>query len=239
MTDHRTGRHAQQHQDIEREQLLMEYASGTLNHAFQLLLSSYISYCKESRQFVSECEEIGGMMIEKITCSPNDMAATSLNNVLERIDALERCQKQAHLCRAAKRRQAFLQQIDTLPRPLARYIEKENLAPKWRRIRSGTLYYEIPTQDKTSHVMLMKIKPGGKAPAHAHHSHEVTLVLDGAVIDDDTVYQKGQIVIHEAGSSHAPVADRHAGCICLVATDGDTPLALTGRLMQLLGKLSR
>jgi putative transcriptional regulator len=55
---------------------------------------------------------------------------------------------------------------------------------------------------------------------HSHKGKEITLVLEGAFSDETGSYKRGDIVIHDQRSSHAPQADQRLGCTVLSIMDG-------------------
>jgi putative transcriptional regulator len=56
-------------------------------------------------------------------------------------------------------------------------------------------------------------------PNHGHRGIELTLVLQGAFVDDGGRFARGDIEIADEELDHTPVADDAEDCICLAATD--------------------
>jgi putative transcriptional regulator len=54
---------------------------------------------------------------------------------------------------------------------------------------------------------------------HGHGGTELTLVLEGAFSDSTGEYLPGDIQEVADEIEHSPVADKVAGCICLIASE--------------------
>jgi len=62
---------------------------------------------------------------------------------------------------------------------------------------------------------ILKMDPGSKSQAHEHTNYEEFLMLDGELIDSDNqVFEKGDFVTFEPGSSHS--SHTKIGCLILV-----------------------
>jgi putative transcriptional regulator len=66
---------------------------------------------------------------------------------------------------------------------------------------------------------LLYIPAGAAVPDHGHRGTELTLVLQGAFVDEVDRFGPGDIEIANEDLDHTPVADIGADCICLAATD--------------------
>ena len=75
-------------------------------------------------------------------------------------------------------------------------------------------------------VRLLYIPAGSELPDHGHHGQELTLVLQGAFIDGDDRFARGDLEVADEDLEHTPVADIGEDRICLAATNA--PLKFKG-----------
>jgi putative transcriptional regulator len=68
-------------------------------------------------------------------------------------------------------------------------------------------------------LQLLKLAAGCKLPEHGHGGTELTLVLDGVVVDRTGRYHVGDLQEVDDEIEHQPAADKVVGCICLVASE--------------------
>jgi putative transcriptional regulator len=103
---------------------------------------------------------------------------------------------------------------------LARYLEGDQLALRWRRDLVG-----VPTS-RTAIPMarLLRLDPGEHAPGHCHGRRDVTVVLQGAFADETGVYEKGDLAFAMPGLRHQPRAVGVEPCVCMVATERGRPI---------------
>ena len=80
----------------------------------------------------------------------------------------------------------------------------------------GMSWYKITYNKKNGQgTYILKMDPGSKSQAHEHTNYEEFLMLDGELIDSDNqVFEKGDFVTFEPGSSHFSYTKN--GCLILV-----------------------
>jgi len=80
----------------------------------------------------------------------------------------------------------------------------------------GMSWYKITYNKKNGQgTYILKMDPGSKSQAHEHTNYEEFLILDGELIDSDNqVFEKGDFVTFEPGSSHS--SHTKIGCLILV-----------------------
>lgn len=201
--------------------LIMEYASGALDDARALLMSSYIRLCPEARRFMLQCEKLGGALMEHC-CEPAAMNERSMKNVLNRLD---------------EERYA-----DTMP-PSDACLDARCEGRKWRVFVPGIRHKAVQTAQCRYRTILVRMAPGARIPPHIHRGIEMTLVLEGTFYDERGAYRAGDLVFIEEEdvaatpqTPHRPVAgDR--GCLCLVLSE--KPVRFTGALGSFLNALTR
>jgi len=193
--------------------LLMGYATGSLPEAFNLAVATHISMCDECRARLGAFESVGGAVLEGMGTA--EMADDSLDATLARIrnrapDAATKAPRKAR---------------STLPAPLRDYVGGDLDAVRWRPVGIGVKQAILPTS-RDATARLLYIPAGAAVPDHGHRGTELTLVLQGAFVDETDRFGPGDIEVANEDLQHMPVADIGADCICLAATDA--PLRFRG-----------
>ena len=197
------------------EPLLLAYASGSLPHAYAVVVAAHISVCDTCRASVESHAALGGQVME--------------------------VQAQEAISAGMKARLFdMLDDPDPLPpSPTAKGIYPAPVAelftgaePGWKRLGMG-VKQSILTQNDSGSVRLLYI-PGGRAmPHHGHHGLELTLVLQGAFRDETGRFSRGDVELGLPDMHHTPVAETGPACICLAATDARLKFnSLIPRLLQ-------
>ena len=194
----------------------MAYSAGTLPEAFNLTVAAHISLCDECRARLGAFDSIGGAMLSSVEAP--DMAHGSM---------------QAALAAAKSGAAAPLREprkSGILPAPLQDYVGGDLDAVGWRPVGMGVRQAILPTKGGAT-ARLLHIKAGAAVPDHGHRGIELTLVLQGAFVDDGGRFARGDIEIANEDLDHTPVADTGIDCICLAATDA--PLKFRGWIPRL------
>jgi len=208
-------------QDINHhltDPLLMAYAAGTLPEAFSLTVATHVSMCDECRARLGAFESLGGAVLDRTGSVA--MSADSLGATLARIR-----EGNGQAERPAPRRRD-----DVLPAPLHDYVGGGLDSVRWRPIGMGVKQAILPTS-RDATARLLYIPAGAAVPDHGHRGTELTLVLQGAFVDESDRYGRGDIEVAGEDMQHMPVADIGADCICLAATDA--PLRFRGMIPRL------
>jgi putative transcriptional regulator len=185
------------------DDLLMGYATGTLPHAFDLVLATHVSLCDDTRARLESFDAIGGAVLGDMPCA--DVAEDSLEQTMAKIGGAAPIKRPAH-------------SKDAFPAPLQDIVGGGTDAVRWRNVGGGVKQCVLHSDDGGT-ARLLRIPAGRKMPSHSHHGTEMTLVLTGAFSDDDGTYARGDLEIADANVHHTPVAEPGVDCICLVATD--------------------
>jgi putative transcriptional regulator len=205
--------------------LLMSYSAGTLPEAFSLTVAAHVSMCDDCRARLGAFDTVGGALMEDITGEDSDERITpcSLEATLARIT-------DAANANATPDPAPAKSSESILPAPLRDYIGGDLDAIKWRPIGMGVKQAILPTS-KDATARLLYIPAGAAVPDHGHQGTELTLVLQGAFVDETDRFARGDIEVANEDLNHTPVADLGADCICLAATDA--PLKFKGLLPRL------
>ena len=198
--------------------LLMAYAAGTLPEAFSLTVAAHVSMCDECRARLGAFESVGGALLDRADSVP--LAEDSLAATLARI-------RQGAPAEEPRPRPAS---PGVLPAPLRDYVGGDLDAVRWRPVGMGVKQAILPTSRAAS-ARLLYIPAGAAVPDHGHRGTELTLVLQGAFVDETDRFGPGDVEIATEAFDHMPVADIGADCICLAATDA--PLRFRGIVPRL------
>lgn len=187
-------------------EILMAYAAGTLPEAFSLVVATHVSLCDECRAELAGYEALGGSVLE--TCGIAEMSDDSLEATLARIAG-----------RAPEPRPVRSPRSEGIfPTPLRDYLGGDLEAVHWTRAGGG-VRQAILTTARGATARLLHIPGGVAVPDHGHRGTELTLVLQGAFLDGDMRFGRGDVEIADEHVDHQPVAEMGADCICLAATD--------------------
>lgn len=208
------------------EDLLIDYAAGTLEEPIALLVATHLALCPACRHDVDRLDEVGGALLESM--EPASVGEHSLEALMARLDQPAPAERAAAGATAG-------QGDPRVPRPLRDYLAEQLDDLPWKGM-SGIEEVEL-LPESGFHSRLMRIKAGRALPRHTHEGTELTLVIAGGFSDEDGHYQRGDVAHADSKVNHKPVADPGEDCICLAVTDA--PLRLTGRFSRLLNPFIR
>jgi putative transcriptional regulator len=220
------------------DQTLMDYSSGALSQAMELLVATHMTVCPQCRSKVNGFETMGGAVLEN--ADSMEMTAHSLDHVmamLEREATNENIvtEKLPSLRRIAVGESITGSAMAALPRPLAELLP-ENVTSlddiPWKTLAPGVKHFQLKSIESRGTVRLLKIAPGISIPDHGHHGHEMTLLIKGSYIDEIGRFRAGDVADLDDDVDHQPIADTAEECICLIATDA--PMKFNRLLPKLL-----
>lgn len=190
------------------DSLLMAYSAGTLPEAFSLIVAAHVTMCDECRARLASFDSVGGALMEDTETVPVSESSFAETMRLINSGAVSDLTKPA----SAKHAKSVL------PAPLLDYVGGDLDKVKWRSIGMGVKQAILPTSKQAS-ARLLYIPAGTAVPDHGHRGMELTLVLQGAFMDETDRFGPGDIEIADESLNHTPIADIGADCICLAATD--------------------
>lgn len=210
------------------DEMLMGYASGGLSEALDLVLACHVSLNDDARARLASFEAVGGAVMDAET--PAEIAPDSLAQTMARIKGNPLSETVTPHQKAPVRDTSF-------PKPLRDYVGGDLEDVRWSSIGLGVKQSVLNTRSKGPTARLLHIPAGQAMPDHGHNGLEVTLVLQGAFIDEGGRFARGDIEVATEEDEHTPVADIGEDCICLVVTDA--PLRFNSKLAQLAQKVLR
>lgn len=197
------------------DDLLLDYAAGSLAEGWSLAVATHLSLCPECRGRLATAEAAGGQLLQTLSLAP---APDSWTAVRARLGAPEH---------------AVVSEPKTalLPKPLRDYVGDLD-AIRWKPIGTAGAQFRFKTADGKTQVRLLKIPAGQPVPEHSHRGRELTVVLAGAFRDGDLLFARGDMEDANEDTQHIPTATPEADCICLAVTDA--PLRFTNWLVRLV-----
>ena len=205
------------------DELLMDYASGSLGESWSLAVSTHLALCPESRQRLAAFEMTGGALLDDI--EPTQPAS---DDEWQKMRAL----LQARPDHASVNGAQDQTRPAVLPEPLRSYAGGDVDALKWKPLGPGAYHFPIRTGDGEANVRLLRIPAGKPVPEHTHGGRELTVVLSGYFRDGDDVFRRGDFEEADEDLTHQPIAGDGEDCICLAVTDA--PLKFKSWLVRLV-----
>ncbi len=221
------------------EEMLLEYAAGTLPEPLALLVASHLTLAPESRRDVQAFEAVGGALLEEL--EPVEMSDDALDSLLARLDKEDADESEAGtrgsgaaLVSAPPKTRPMVQTESgiILPAPLRAYIGGDADCVPWLERTGNVAEYDVLPGYPDFRTRLLRIRAGAKIPSHTHEGREFTLVLDGSFSDEEGHFERGDVEVADGDVTHMPVAGSERDCICLAVTDA--PLRMTGPFGRLL-----
>ncbi|MDE4132789.1 ChrR family anti-sigma-E factor [Phaeobacter sp. QD34_3] len=202
------------------DELLIAYASGTLDPAFALVVATHVSMCDESRARLGAHQAVGGALLDSLAPPEDQGISISADMKARLMDALDDPYEAPPSYGAS----------GIFPAPVMEALG--GLPPKWKPLGGG-VRQSILSRGTGGSVRLLYI-PGGQAvPDHGHNGLELTLVLQGAFSDETGRFGVGDVEVANADLEHTPIAEEGPACICLAATDAALRFrSLIPRLLQ-------
>tara|TARA_R110002167_G_scaffold23721_3_gene84109 strand:+ start:1702 stop:2358 length:657 start_codon:yes stop_codon:yes gene_type:complete len=209
------------------EELLIDYAAGSMGEPMALLLATHLTLCPQCRGEAARLDALGGALLESL--EPEPVSDTALQALLDQLDSEPESPPIA-------KPEPKSEDGALLPRPLMDYIGGPLSAVRWQRF-GGLSIAELEVGGREVHTRLMRIASGMAMPRHTHEGNELTLVLSGGFSDSRGHYLRGDVATTDSSVDHQPVADADGDCLCLAVTDA--PLRLTGRFGRMLNPFFR
>ncbi len=209
------------------QSLIIEYASGSLDGAYSLMISAHMTISPEVRMIVQKYESVGGSMLYS-QCQPVEMSQDSLSRVMDKLDAIE--QARAQKCAEVK---AKLEKC-ALSSAIPSCLEKHTNGKNWHGCGKGMESVEVETACPNARAEIIRLKPGVKIRPFCASAYMGILVLEGALSDEETIYERGDAILTK-DITHILVADAARGALCFAVRPKPTGIhAMLERMMARL-----
>lgn len=245
------------------DNILSEYATGTLDRGIAIAVKTHLMMCPACRKRVSELNLIGAAFIteaasnqdaELKTLSASSIAgepeSTANEASFSALMAKIKTHEQQHSApksttqlgsepsvqSQAERQLRSPYKIDGLPELVQKLIRNEGKL-KWQFLSPSLKQARLRSGQNKYEVCLHKIRKGGKVASHDHRGTEITVILDGAFSDENGTYRKGDFLLREPGQKHRPTATQDQDCLCLSVVAA--PVKISGFLGKLLNPFMR
>ncbi len=202
------------------DEMIADYAAGATSPGMSLLMAAHLTQAPESRAKLRDFEEVAGILLADE--APAEMSGGALDAVLAKLDVQD-----APIL-------PTLGDGGPLPRPVLDQIGVAFDAIPWKFRLPGVSSYDFDGfGDET--VQLLRARPGASVPQHTHQGDEVTLVMQGVLLDDGVEYHKGDVAVNDEHDDHRPKILGDEMCYCLIVQQGD--LRFTGTFSRILNYL--
>lgn len=213
------------------DNLLTEYASGSLAMALGLIVCAHLQACPNCRKRVEQLNKLGATILTHSVAEavqPESFAQLMMRirNQDTDVDASDKTIEPQALHSVYMNDPLFKR----VPKVIAKLLPRDGKL-KWQRVSKGLKSARLVTGQKQYEVAFQRITSGNKVVEHDHRGLEVTLILCGSFSDEDGVYSEGDFLVRTPGEVHRPTATLNQDCLCISVVEA--PVKVTG----LFGKL--
>lgn len=212
------------------DNLLTEYASGSLATAVGLIVCAHLQACPHCRQRVEHLNKLGAAILTQSIAEP--VQVDTFAQLMERIrnqKVLEpKPEKKAPELHSTYANDPLLKHV---PKVIAKLLPRDGKL-KWQRASGSLKTARVITGQQEYEVAFQRISSGGKVVEHDHRGLEVTLVLHGSFSDEDGVYSAGDFLVRTPGEIHRPTATQNQDCLCISVVEA--PVKVTGFIGKLI-----
>lgn len=213
------------------DNVLTEYASGSLAMALGLIVCAHLQACPHCRKRVEHLNKLGATILtqsiaEAVQPETFEQLMTRIRTQPTDVAASDKTIKPQEL-HSAYMNDPLLKRV---PKVIAKLLPRDGKL-KWERASKGLKSARLVTGQKQYEVAFQRITSGNKVVEHDHRGLEVTLVLCGSFSDEDGVYSEGDFLVRTPGEVHRPTATQNQDCLCISVVEA--PVKVTG----LFGKL--
>ena len=181
---------------LVKNQLIFDYASGSLGFSKSVFASTYLYLNSKASNINSTFEA----MLGEDLLNNDNIPVTKLKYT----DCL-------------KNEKNDTNENYTDVSPISKLVGPLNQI-KWKQVYKGFKEFNPKVSDENE-LKLIKMDPGASVPLHSHGGQEYILVLNGSFCDEYGKYNKGDMQINDQKIKHTPIACKDEGCICLTITE--------------------
>ncbi|GAA5524476.1 anti-sigma-E factor ChrR [Microbulbifer aestuariivivens] len=216
------------------QNMLLEYAAGSLPWGMSLAVSSHLQLCPQCRQQHEDLNDIGGALLNE--SEPQIVETDAFAKLMGRLDQEQHQAQDEDTGPTEVEEPPVPTQpkkagadpiLANLPKVVGKLVSS-NRPLKWKRVSSALRTSRLATGQDRYEVAFQRICRGGRVAEHDHRGREVTVVLVGSFSDADGVYCRGDFLLREPGDVHRPIATQDQECLCLSVLEA--PVKVTGPL---------
>ncbi len=205
-------------------EMLTAFSAGNLQLSHALCVSVHTEHCDECRVNLQRLNSIATNLFEDL--EPASLTDNLKNAVFSQLDN-----------NVAEDKPPEKETSSNIPRALQQFVTENYDSLTWKKVSSAIQSAYLCTDINGSKVEIMRIKAGGKVPAHTHTGDEYTLLLKGSFSDEDGLYNEGDFLVRDERHIHRPVVTKDRECVCLAVTDA--PVKFTGFFTRWVNPLLR
>jgi putative transcriptional regulator len=213
------------------DELLLDYASGSLAEGWSIAVATHLALCPQSRSRLAQIEAVAGSLMDMDAVETPSNPDQSWQEMRARLDA----SSDLLVAKKPVARKPSSDVPPALPEPLRSYLGRDTDQLHWKPLGRGAYHIPIKTNDGETSVRLLRIPAGKPVPEHSHGGRELTLVLKGSYHDGFDRFARGDLEEADETLEHQPVADIGEDCICLAVTDA--PLRFKSKFLRLVQPL--
>ncbi|UTV29491.1 ChrR family anti-sigma-E factor [Photobacterium atrarenae] len=215
--------------------LLADYASGDLDPASSILISSHLELCPQCQQHVAQLEV---QEARSLALTPHEPLSEELSammaQILTRSDT-DKTQEAPHDEATPEVSQTITVNNKVFPLPRALRAHADQIGP-WSRLPGNLKRAHVNTGGE-SKMNFIYMDCDSALPQHTHQGQEITLVLAGEFVDEKATYRPGDFIVLTPEHQHTPKTRPDMDCLCLTLLDA--PLHFTSGLATLLNPFSQ
>ena len=214
---------------MNRDQMTADYAAGVLHPALRLMVEAQDTIDGELARDSEIAAAAGGAWLESENPAP--MKDNALDTALSSI----RETPMDSAARAARQAGQRLAELAAVPEPILDHAIEAASGRGWKSPMKGVRRLEL-MRDGDLTAELIHVKSGVSVPAHGHSGREYTLCLQGEFLQDGKVYGRGDMVIADGETVHAPRADGEEDVLVYAVTEAPLKYrGVAGLLQKILG----
>lgn len=228
---------------------LQRFASGDLDPASSIMISTHLEYCPHCRQLACSIEDSQAAAVLASETPEVEHAGTQntiaplspdLMTMMHAIMTTSEPDVEPEIesgddSVSAGMPTALILGDKTYPLPRALQRHRDRIGP-WSRL-PGKLKRAAVDVGGPQKMNFIYMDSDSALPEHTHQGQEITLVLAGEFYDDQGTYRPGDFIIQTSANQHVPKTRSGQDCLCLTLLDA--PLHFTSGLATLLNPFSQ
>ena len=181
------------------DEVLLTYASGTIDPGLSLLVEAHLELSAASRARLAAFNGLAGAFLRDET--PAGMKPGSLALALARI------------------KQPVPELVPLAPSSRGTVLSRLRDV-RWRWAGPGSRIAPVSAAGSAMRMFLLRSAPGRALARHGHSALEWTVIMQGSYCDEHGHFPTGSFIEETAGDVHRPVVNSDVDCLCLIAMQG-------------------